>query len=117
MDWIVNIQTRSNQIKEVKVYDYTYPSDATEAALAQTGAVRAISCYPFQDNEIESSNTPNSINSDSYTPYTGKVIYGYEREFLLYIVLGLITIITIPPIGFAIFAWMSYRAIKLNMEN
>lgn len=116
MDWIVKVKTRSNQIKDVKVYDYAYPDDAMEAALAQTAAVEAISCYPFQE-EKESTSTSYNTQSDSYTPYTGKVIYGYEREFALYAILGLITIMTIPPIGFVIFAWMSYRAIKLNMEN
>ena len=47
MNWEVQVQTPSGQIKTVIVYNYNHSSDAKAAALAQTGAKRVIfaSCF------------------------------------------------------------------------
>jgi hypothetical protein len=42
MDWDVQIVTKSNQIKTVRVTDYSYPEDAVNAAIAQTDAKSVI---------------------------------------------------------------------------
>jgi hypothetical protein len=42
-DWTVKVKTRSGYIKDVVVYDYCYPMDAVDAAMAQTDAVDYIS--------------------------------------------------------------------------
>lgn len=71
MDWEVQVITKDMQIKNVKVYDYNYPSDAQRAALCQTGADRVIWCQPY---------TPNT-NNESTSTYDS----GYSEPEYIYV--------------------------------
>jgi hypothetical protein len=65
MDWNVKVVTQSNQIKDVKVFDYIYPSDAVDAAVAQTDAKSVITCNPITNDIEYNSNSNNYYISDS----------------------------------------------------
>lgn len=66
MDWDVQIVTKSNQIKTVRVTDYSYPQDAVNAAIAQTDAKNVIT-YNLVGNRPDSEVHPNSSLRESYS--------------------------------------------------
>lgn len=91
MDWEVQVITKDMQIKNVKVYDYNYPSDAQRAALAQTAAERVIWCQaytPSTNNESTSTYEPSCSEPEyieidfDYSTTSGKV-QGYIVATLL----------------------------------
>ena len=111
MDWIVQVKTKSGYIKDVKVFDYNYPNDAVEAALAQTGATEYINFHSVSnDSKSETSSSDNII----YTTSSGGSPPKNALELFGYLVLGFFATIAYVPLGFAIFGWMAYRAIKVN---
>jgi len=61
-DWNVQVFTQDGQVKNVKVYDYNYPSDAERAALSQTGGAKVIWSSPFCDT-LGSDNEPTTQSS------------------------------------------------------
>lgn len=119
MDWKVKVRTQSGQIKDVYVEGYAYPEDAETAALAQTGASEVITITNVvREFEVgEPTSNYSGIRSTNTYSYLGKTIPGYELEFTLYILLGVGLLVVIPPIGFLILIWMSYRAIRLYVKN
>jgi len=50
-DWKVKVETQDHQIRTVTVQDFTYPSDASRAALAQSAGTRVISVTPSYHDE------------------------------------------------------------------
>lgn len=64
-DWKVKVITKSNQVKDVVVYDYTYPGDAIDAAIAQTNAKNYISVIPHYP--VEDYSTYNSYNTNAHS--------------------------------------------------
>jgi hypothetical protein len=107
MDWIVKIKTQSGYVKDVIVYDYNYPSDAVEAALAQTGADIYINCSPYfdiEDRDTSSYHSSSSSNSGSYSTNPEA-----ELEFIFWLCLGFIAILAYAPLAFVLFSVMTIR--------
>jgi hypothetical protein len=91
MDWNVRVVTKHNQIKDVKVYDYIYPSDAESAAIAQTDAIRVITSNPI----FEDSNTDNNfvdLNQQNTSHYNSNNSYYWDNNDLY----GYLLVTSIP---------------------
>jgi hypothetical protein len=108
MDWIVKIKTQSGYVKDVIVYDYNYPSDAVDAALAQTGADNYIYCSPYFDTEDRDTSGYQSSSSSSDGSYSTNP--GAELEFIFWLCLGFIAILAShTPLAFVLFSIMTIR--------
>lgn len=71
MNWCVTVKTETGYIKQVKVYDYNFESDAVNAALSQTGATQYLTAIPFYENsQTTNSSVTYSSPSNSSTSYT-----------------------------------------------
>jgi hypothetical protein len=112
MDWIVKIKTQSGYVKDVIVYDYNYPQDAVDAALAQTGAKSYVNYSPY----FKSNSTQDTSSSNSSYNYTIRSSGSSSKdlEFIFWLCLGLITVIVFPPLGVVIFGVM---VVRLNKKN
>ena len=107
MDWIVKIKTQSGYVKDVIVYDYNYPSDAVEAALAQSGADTYINCSPYFDIEDRDTSSYQSSSSSSDGSYSTNP--EAELEFIFWLCLGFIAILVYAPLAFVLFSVMTIR--------
>lgn len=105
-DWVVSVQTKSGYIKQVIVYDYNFPDDAVDAALAQTGGVRTLgysAYYPSTNNKPEDRyyNKPEDRyyeNSD-YTQNNYSVSDPDKTmAVLLFVFIGLFCLLTFSPV-------------------
>lgn len=82
MDWEVCLLTKNNQIKTVIVYDYNYMSDASEAALAQTGGKQVLWCSgynpppPWQREQEPEEPTYYNSTPSSY----GEIKFDYDTK-------------------------------------
>lgn len=70
MDWRVKLVTNKNQIKDVVVEDYVYPSDAKDAALAQTDGKYVISVTPCSSKYSAFNVTPSYEQRSSELNYS-----------------------------------------------
>jgi hypothetical protein len=87
MDWDVQIVTKQNQIKTVRVTDYIYPTDAINAAIAQTDAVRVVN-YSLVNKEPDLESHPNPFYNTSY--YDSSDSYWDNNQFFQYFIVTLI---------------------------
>jgi hypothetical protein len=115
MNWVVKVKTKNNYIKDVIVNDYCYPTDAIDAALAQTDSTEYISCVPYC-NETKNSFDVEYQESQyiSTSPRRSNVTGTEELTNLGLIVLGTILCIVAFPLGLMVFGYLSYRAFEQN---
>jgi hypothetical protein len=102
MDWKVKVVTSSNQVKDIVVYDYTYPSDAVKAAMSQTNAKSVISYSPFVENKTSSQRDNESEISDGPTSY----FYHINLDFLSEAEVKSVTAFVLATLPITIILWI-----------
>lgn len=98
MDWIVTVKTQHHQIKEVLITDYVNPSDAVDAAMAQTNATNFISWRPYFPPDEPTQSSPKHISNSSSFTYIEPLFT--ETELTLKEHLSVLAGILLLPIAF-----------------
>lgn len=100
MDWKVKVITKNDYMKDVIVYDYPYPSDATDAAMAQTDAKSFISCEPYFQKTDSFTSSDYSSPTNYNSSYSANELTGFEGILLI---IAALTLVFAFPVSMTLF--------------